>query len=111
MIYQRKYNSNTPNISSKEGMIRLLTYGLEFSNVSFPEIGSMHIATMMNGTMNLQSLIDIMNETGLEQIVPMVGCGDKVGWIDDDGNNTTPLIRYDAEPNFKPSCEAILQWD
>jgi len=85
-----KYQSATPNITSREGMVRMLTYGLEYSGVTFPGIGPVHVAVMMNESSDASKLATIMNGAGLELMVPLVGCADHV-----------------ESPDFRTSCTAI----
>jgi hypothetical protein len=82
------YNGNP--VTSTVGMVRLLKAGVVYKDVTFPGLGGVHIATMMNGVTTVSNLAFLINYLGLEQMAPLVGCADKV-----------------EDPDFRTPCTAI----
>ncbi len=84
-------------VSAKVGMTRLLRAGVLYLGVQFPGLGPVHVAVMMNGADDPMDLAALINSVPLEQMVPMVGCGDHVG--DPDNNGLPPF-----DPDFHTPC-------
>jgi len=72
-------------VTKKVGMVRLLRAGVLFQGHMFPGIGAVHTAVMMNGADDPNDMAALMNSIGIDQMVPMVGCGDAVGDPGHDG--------------------------
>jgi hypothetical protein len=86
-------------IAKKTGMVRLLRAGVLYGGQNFPGIGGAHTAVMMNGADDPIDLATLMNFIGIDQMVPMVGCGDRVG--DAGGDGIPPF-----SPDFHTPCTA-----
>jgi len=86
-------------VTKKVGMVRLLRAGVLYGGQTFPGIGPAHTAVMMNGANDPASLAALMNSIGIDQMVPMVGCGDAVGDPGHDG--VGPF-----DPDFHTPCTA-----
>ncbi|TAL29585.1 MAG: hypothetical protein EPN93_21085 [Spirochaetes bacterium] len=90
-------------ISKRAGMVRLLRAGVLYGGQTFPGIGPVHTAVMMNGVDDPADMAALMNAIGIDQMVPMVGCGDRVG--DPDNNGLPPF-----DPDFHAPCTALGMW-
>ena len=86
-------------VTKKVGMVRLLRAGVLYGGQTFPGIGPAHTAVMMNGANDPANLAALMNSIGIDQMVPMVGCGDAVGDPGHDG--VGPF-----DPDFWTPCTA-----
>lgn len=102
-----RYISSTPNITKREGFVRLLSPiaggGVNYAAVDFPGLGPRHIATMINSASDASDLVALINGNDLSDLVPLVGCLDRVGDLD-------PLTAQgiaNLDPNFFTPCEAI----
>lgn len=86
------YASNTPNISAREGMVRLLKQGVTYSSVggwaanyfNFTGVGPVYIGrnilgnlTGANSTMTVINLLG-SDTTGLQEFPVLMGCGDRI---------------------------------
>ncbi len=86
-------------VTKRVGMVRLLRAGVIYNAVDFPGIGPVHTAIMMNGANDPTNLATLMNFIGIDQMVPMVGCTDRVG--DAGGDGVPPF-----DPDFHTPCTA-----
>ncbi len=77
------------NIPAREGMVRLLRGGVLYSGRIFPGLGTPYLAVMMNGADDPADLSLLLNGTDLDQIVPIIGCGERI-----------------ASPDFHTPCTA-----
>jgi hypothetical protein len=87
-------------ISDREAMVRLLAAGVMYGNTDFPGLGPGHLALMINRAEDTDMLSGMMNNVGLEQMAPIIGCGDRVG--DPEGDGIGPFL-----PDFHAPCTAI----
>jgi hypothetical protein len=90
-------------VTKRVGMVRLLRAGVVYAGRTFPGIGPVHTAVMMNGVDDPADMAALMNAIGIDQMVPMVGCGDHVG--DPDNNGLPPF-----DPDFHTPCTALGMW-
>jgi hypothetical protein len=87
------------SITVREGLVRLIRGGVEYSGQAFPGLGAAHVAVMINGAESAQDLARVMNGVGVEMMAPMIGCGDRVG--DPGGDGVPPF-----HPDFRTPCTA-----
>jgi hypothetical protein len=96
-------------VSMREGMVRLIVPtvtegGVLYLGQNFPGIGPVHLAVMMNRADDPSDLVALMNAIGLDNMIPMIGCGDAVGDPGHDGIGP-------FSPDFYTPCSAIgLGW-
>ncbi len=86
-------------VSSREGLVRLIGTGVTYSGRSFPGLGSLHVAAMINDAASAGDLAYVMNGVGIEMMAPLIGCGDRVG--DPGGDGVPPFL-----PDFRTPCSA-----
>ncbi|TAL29582.1 MAG: hypothetical protein EPN93_21070 [Spirochaetes bacterium] len=90
---------NGSSVTVREGLVRLMRAGVVYQGRAFPGLGSVHVAAMINSADGAADLAAVMNGTGIEMMVPMIGCGDRVG--DPGGDGLPPF-----DPDFRTPCTA-----
>ncbi|MFO1527388.1 MAG: hypothetical protein U1F16_15570 [Turneriella sp.] len=108
------YLSNIPTISAREAMVRLLYTGVAYTSglTTFgkaPGLGPVHLGEVMNlvatGGSTQMTIINLLNNptTGLQDIAPLLGCGDRVLFAWD--NVTAPGLYANDWESF---CNATM---
>ncbi|WP_157210406.1 hypothetical protein [Turneriella parva] len=114
------YNSATANISRREALVRIITFGVRYNpegfNYQFPAIGPRHLATIINRSENASHLNTLMNLTtpyrNITDLVIGIACGDGLIVYPHTEDPATGVESHfiahspTAEINFKTHCDA-----